>query len=707
MNILLVAPYRLAGQGGINTVVTRLHEALRARGHQALVLLAGDADDPVPVPGRPATHALYLRGLWPEGARLKGCLAFFLRLPATLWRLRRFLQRERIQVVHLHFPTPSSLYFAALRPVSPWRLVLTFHGTDAYALPRRSRFYRALLRLTLGRADLVTAVSSDLLRALRAAFPRLRAPARVILNGNPMLEAGPGDPAAAEGPLPATPDGYILAVGSLIPRKGYDVLMRAVALAQERGHRLDVVIVGGGPEGDRLRALAVQLGIRDLVRLVGEVSHPAMRPLYERARAFVHTAREEAFGLVLLEAMSCGKAVIATRVGGIPDFIRDGETGLLVDPDDPEALADSLIRLEKDEALRVSLGVRGREIATREHTWDHYTEDTLGAYRAALAGEPEAPGCAAEVPAPETAATADVSVVIPTRNRADLLERLLRSVAASRVSPGITWELVVCDNGSTDATRRVVSEMAAAMPVRVRYVHEPRPGLSVARNTAIRAAAGRVIAFTDDDCVIPETWVEAMWREFDADPDLAMLAGRVEPLTPADGIGGTKHFSRRMTVSLAGFATGRIAGCNMAIRRSAIARVGWFDVDLGAGALGGSEDSDYLYRVLRKQLKAVLAPEVVVYHGHGRNARQLARTERGYYRGTGGFYVKHFLGGDRSVAPRAYWDLRSLGREAWEKLRGGRLPGDEAAAAAAMLSGGLAMLWRRGLRPRARPAVER
>jgi glycosyltransferase involved in cell wall biosynthesis len=266
---------------------------------------------------------------------------------------------------------------------------------------------------------------------------------------------------------------------------------------------------------------------------------------------------------------------------------------------------------------------------------------------------------------------------------------------------------VVCDNGSTDATPQVVEGLTATMPVPLRYVHEPRPGLSAARNRGIQAAAGRVIAFTDDDCVVPEGWVEAVHAEFRADPDLAMLAGRVEPLTPADGLGGTKHFGRRMTVSLAGFSPGRIAGCNMAIRRATIDRVGWFDLDLGAGALGGTEDADFLYRVLHHRLKALLAPEVVVFHGHGRSPEQLARTERGYHRGNGGFYVKHFLAGDRSVARRAYWDLHALAAEAWAKLRHGRWPREEAGAASAMLAGGLGMLGRRARRHRPAPPGDR
>lgn len=80
---------------------------------------------------------------------------------------------------------------------------------------------------------------------------------------------------------------------------------------------------------------------------------------------------------MLLEAMYFGKAVVASRVGGIPEFVGDGTTGLLVDPDDPMALADAMMRLDRDEVLRDSLAARGRETATRDHSWAR----VVGAYR--------------------------------------------------------------------------------------------------------------------------------------------------------------------------------------------------------------------------------------------------------------------------------------------------------------------------------------
>lgn len=367
-NVLLVHPYRL-GTAGLTTFVLRLQEGLCAQGARALVLVGGDSNRVTVQDAEAGIHEVYLRRPWPDSSPVRGFAAFWARLPATLFHLWRFLRRERVDVVHLHFTSPESLYFAVLKPFSRWRLITTFHGTDGYSLPRRSAWHRFLVGLVVGMADRLTTVSADLLRAVKAAYPRLRAPTRVILNGSPVTHA----PSASPLP-PGLPARYALAVGSLIPRKAYDVLIRALRGARDRGCDLHLVIVGGGPEDEALARLAGELDVADRVFLAGEMPHAAALRFYSQAEFFVHSAREEAFGLVMLEAMSFGKAVIATRVGGIPEFVREGVTGLLVEPDNPEALAEAMTTLDADSDLRAKLGDAGREAATTEHSWSRVVE---------------------------------------------------------------------------------------------------------------------------------------------------------------------------------------------------------------------------------------------------------------------------------------------------------------------------------------------
>ncbi len=384
MNVLLVTPFRLRG-AGVATMVTRLQASLRERGHRAHLLEPGDSDSVARLPGsRGDHHGIYLRSPHVEGATLKSFVAFWLYLPVSLFRLWWFLKRQHIDVVHLQFVTPLALYFALLRKVSGWKLVATFHGSDAYSLPRRGPLYRTLLAVTLAQVDVITTVSSDLLRAVTRVYPRVRDRSRSILNGNPVVEPT----LESGGSRPALPKDYVLAVGSLITRKAYDVLVTATAVAGDAGHPFDVVIVGGGPEEASLAALASRLGVRDRIHFAGEVSHADIATLYRGAKFFVHPAREEAQGLVLLEAMSSGTAVIASRVNGIPEVIRDGETGLLVEADNVRSFAAAMIRLEEDQQLRAALAARGQAYVSAHHNWDRFVDRYLEVYRSVL-GAPE------------------------------------------------------------------------------------------------------------------------------------------------------------------------------------------------------------------------------------------------------------------------------------------------------------------------------
>jgi glycosyltransferase involved in cell wall biosynthesis len=250
-----------------------------------------------------------------------------------------------------------------------------------------------------------------------------------------------------------------------------------------------------------------------------------------------------------------------------------------------------------------------------------------------------------------------LSVCICTFNRADDLAFALESLARLRIPQGRGVEFIIVDNASTDATPAVLRAAAARFPFPLEILHEPTQGLGAARNCALRHARGEVIAWTDDDCVPAEDWVERMLAQFDENPALEFLTGRVE-------LYNSSHYPVTVNTSLEPVSSDdpsfQLLGCNMAFRRRLIERIGAFDPHFGAGApLRASEDTEFEYRALRAGCRISYSPNVLLYHNHKRvTYDQVMRLFRNYIYGNGAMLMKHALAGDRTAARWFYWRLR-------------------------------------------------
>jgi glycosyltransferase involved in cell wall biosynthesis len=243
-------------------------------------------------------------------------------------------------VVHAHW-LPSGI--AGLTTGRP--LVIQLWGSDAELAKRLPRLFGPVLRRARTVVCASTALAADA-RALRAGD------VRVIPSGVdvPPHVAPPDEPP------------HVLYVGRLSDEKGVRELAEATA-------GLPLVVVGDGP-------------LRDVLpQTVGFVPHDELGRYYERAAVVVVPSRREGYGVAAREAMAYGRAVVATAVGGLPDAIEDGVTGLLVPPGDPAALRAALERLLGDAKLRASLGAAARERAQASFAWAAATEALLDVYR--------------------------------------------------------------------------------------------------------------------------------------------------------------------------------------------------------------------------------------------------------------------------------------------------------------------------------------
>ena len=277
-----------------------------------------------------------------------------------LRRVRRELARLRPDIVHTHL-VHGDVYGGLGAGAVP--VVSTKHNDDPF---RRGPF-RHVERLLTRRARRVIAISEALRRYCVEAVGLPAEKIEVVPYGLDDLPAPWG-----EGPDVSLPDEarILLCVSRLAEQKGVDVAVRALAQVREIEPRAVLVVLGEGPERARLAADGVFLPGR-----VGDVAS-----WYRRAELLVHPARWEGFGLALLEAMLAAKPVVATRVSAAPEIVVDGETGVLVPPDDAEALAEAVLGLLADPARAAAMGEAGLARAQSEFSVARMAERTAAVY---------------------------------------------------------------------------------------------------------------------------------------------------------------------------------------------------------------------------------------------------------------------------------------------------------------------------------------
>lgn len=246
-----------------------------------------------------------------------------------------------------------------------------------------------------------------------------------------------------------------------------------------------------------------------------------------------------------------------------------------------------------------------------------------------------------------------ISVVICTRDRHDLIGQAVESVMACDYP---AFDIHVMDQSTTDETRTIVVALAArpGSPCSVVYHHLDKAGLSRAYNAGMRVSDGELVAFTDDDVIVPRDWLSQIARSFEGDPEAGLLYGQVcvpdslEEDVRRGVIVPSLNWTRRERLSLRdrNYKVWGM-GANMAIRRNLLLQVGGFDEALGGGGpLRSSQDYDFAYRAYRFGRAILLDPAVKVDHYGTRTPEQWPLTMKNYGIGDGAFYAKHVRCGD-------------------------------------------------------------
>jgi glycosyltransferase involved in cell wall biosynthesis len=265
-------------------------------------------------------------------------------------RLYKLLRRESIGVMHAHMPRASVPGTVLARLARTPVVVSHEHTWSFQGMPVR----RFLDRNVVARGSDVVLAVSERDRQQMIAVERIPAGCiRVLPNGIPTpIERG----TSVRRDLGVAPDvGLIGSVGRLYPQKGYDDLIRAAALLKQTYARpFRCVILGHGPEEERLRGLIDELGVAGEVQLIGRREDIA--DVVRALDVAVLSSKYEGMPLAIIEYMAGGAPIVSTAVGGVPELIEDGVHGLLVSPEDPAELAAAMQRLLEDRALAERLG---------------------------------------------------------------------------------------------------------------------------------------------------------------------------------------------------------------------------------------------------------------------------------------------------------------------------------------------------------------
>jgi len=329
---------------------------------------------------------------------------FILYAPITFVHLVRLIRKHKIDVINAHFLSPYFIHFVIAARLLRVPLVVSVHGSDVAQYAGLGWASRVLCRLVVRGADCVVACSRSLAAQTLRIFPEVADKVTWVHNGV-------DDTKHAE--LPRVPDvsqPFIACVCRHVEVKGVDVLLKAFALIHDEVPGVPLVLVGDGPLLSEHKILAEQLKIAHRVVFRGEVAHADVPRYYANSAVFVLPSRSEGFSVTLLEAAYHTAPIVCTNVGGSSELIASNINGLLVEPDNPAAMAAQMLRILRSPQLARRFGEAARETVRSRFLW----RNQIRAYIAVYEGRRDGTGADAA----ESVPPRSIHVAIP-RGRAD------------------------------------------------------------------------------------------------------------------------------------------------------------------------------------------------------------------------------------------------------------------------------------------------
>lgn len=353
--------------GGGSRVAHGLSRALAAAGHHVDLVTMGYRG----IPAQLSVDGIQVRRVWKLRLHRSFCSAaemvpYVVAATVQAWRS---IRRNSYEINHTHFIFPDGLVAYLLKHLTGLNYIVTAHGSDVpgYNPDRFGVWHivlRPLWRRITSEAEYIICPSLSLSRLVCRSNPNARV--KIIPNGIDSSKFLPNSGKRDR----------ILVVTRMFPRKGVQYFLKALSTTSQNH---EVNIAGDGPYLNTLRQMAQDLSVRANFLDAIDNDSPELKDLYQTSRIFVLPSESENFPIVLLEAMSAGCAIITTKGTGCGEVV--GDTALLVEPRDTEAIAEALAQLTSDQALCEKLGRAARERLCRDFEWQSVAEKYREVYR--------------------------------------------------------------------------------------------------------------------------------------------------------------------------------------------------------------------------------------------------------------------------------------------------------------------------------------
>ena len=295
---------------------------------------------------------------------LKGFMGYFL----NVFALKKLLKEIKPDILNVHY---ASGYGTTARLANFHPYVLSVWGSDVFEFPYRSLFHKKLLQQNLNTADVIASTSLTMAKQTQ------------LFVGHKKIEITPfGVNLEKFNPTNFVQDINVqtICIGTIKTLKhvyGIDILLNALSIVYKDikiefpqiANRLNFRIVGGGADMHELKKLAVELGIDHLTHFTGAVSHEEVPAELNRLDIYVALSRQESFGVAVVEAQAMGVPVVVSNVGGLPEVVKNGQTGFIVESENPQQAADMMKKLILDMELRNSMSVEARQFVHSHFSW--------------------------------------------------------------------------------------------------------------------------------------------------------------------------------------------------------------------------------------------------------------------------------------------------------------------------------------------------